>query len=246
MLDTGSTGFMLLATSLVMLMTPGLAFFYGGLASKRNILGIMIQSFVSLGWTTVLWIIFGYSLCFSGGEGGIIGNFDKAFLMGITPEMLWSGNGKIPEYLFIAYQMMFAIITPALITGAFVNRVTFKSYLIFLTFWQILVYYPFVHMIWGGGILAEWGVLDFAGGIVVHATAGFAALASVFFVGPRTDKNSTPNSIPLVAIGSGLLWFGWYGFNAGSEVAVDSVTTLAFINTDIAASFATITWVVIE
>lgn len=237
---------MLLATSLVMLMTPGLAFFYGGLASKRNILGIMIQSFVSLGWTTVLWIMFGYSLCFSGGEGGIIGNFDKAFLMGITPDMLWSGNGKIPEYLFIAYQMMFAIITPALITGAFVNRVTFKSYLIFLTFWQILVYYPFVHMIWGGGILAEWGVLDFAGGIVVHATAGFAALASVFFVGPRTDKNSTPNSIPLVAIGSGLLWFGWYGFNAGSEVAVDSVTTLAFINTDIAASFATITWVVIE
>lgn len=246
MLETGSTGFMLLATSLVMLMTPGLAFFYGGLASKRNILGIMIQSFVSLGWTTVLWVIFGYSLCFSGGEGGIIGNFDKAFLMGITPDMLWSGNGKIPEYLFIAYQMMFAIITPALITGAFVNRVTFKAYLIFLTFWQVLVYYPFVHMIWGGGILAEWGVLDFAGGIVVHATAGFAALASVFFVGPRTDKNSTPNSIPLVAIGSGLLWFGWYGFNAGSEVAVDSVTTLAFINTDIAASFATITWVVIE
>ena len=246
MLETGSTGFMLLATSLVMLMTPGLAFFYGGLASKRNILGIMIQSFVSLGWTTVLWVIFGYSLCFSGGEGGIIGNFDKAFLMGITPDMLWSGNGKIPEYLFIAYQMMFAIITPALITGAFVNRVTFKAYLIFLTFWQVLVYYPFVHMIWGGGILAQWGVLDFAGGIVVHATAGFAALASVFFVGPRTDKNSTPNSIPLVAIGSGLLWFGWYGFNAGSEVAVDSVTTLAFINTDIAASFATITWVVIE
>ncbi len=246
MLETGSTGFMLLATSLVMLMTPGLAFFYGGLASKRNILGIMIQSFVSLGWTTVLWIAFGYSLCFSGGEGGIIGNFDKAFLSGITPDMLWSGNGKIPEYLFVAYQMMFAIITPALITGAFVNRVTFKSYLIFLTFWQILVYYPFVHMIWGGGILAEWGVLDFAGGIVVHATAGFAALASVFFVGPRNDKNSTPNSIPLVAIGSGLLWFGWYGFNAGSEVAVDSVTTLAFLNTDIAASFATITWVVIE
>jgi len=229
MLETGSTGFMLLANSLVMLMTPGLAFFYGGLASKRNILGIMIQSFVSLGWTTVLWVIFGYSLCFSGGEGGIIGNFDKAFLMGITPDMLWSGNGKIPEYLFIAYQMMFAIITPALITGAFVNRVTFKAYLIFLTFWQVLAYYPFVHMIWDGGILAQWGVLDFAGGIVVHATAGFAALASVFFVGPRTDKNSTPNSIPLVAIGSGLLWFGWYGFNSGSEVAVDSVTTLAFI-----------------
>lgn len=245
-IDTGSTGFMLLATSLVMLMTPALALFYGGLASKRNILAIMIQSFVSLGWTTVLWVIFGYSLCFSGGEGGIIGNFDKAFLSGISIDTLWSGNGKIPELVFVAYQMMFAIITPALITGAFVNRVSFKAYFIFLTFWQILVYYPFVHMIWGGGLLAEWGVLDFAGGIVVHATAGFAALASVFYVGARVDKNSTPNSIPLVAIGSALLWFGWYGFNAGSEVQVDNITTLAFLNTDIAASFATITWLVIE
>ena len=245
MLETGSTGFMLLATSLVMLMTPGLAFFYGGLATKRNILGIMIQSFVSLGWTTVLWIAFGYSLCFSGGEGGIIGNFDKVFLNGIGMDSMYS-NGAIPEYVFVAYQMMFAIITPALITGAFVNRVSFKSYMIFLTVWQILVYYPFVHMIWGGGLLAEWGVLDFAGGIVVHATAGFAALASVIYVGARTVKNSTPNSIPLVAIGSGLLWFGWYGFNAGSEVKVDNVTVIAFLNTDIAASFATIAWLVIE
>ncbi|HTX89448.1 MAG TPA: ammonium transporter [Bacteroidales bacterium] len=245
MLETGSTGFMLLAASLVMLMTPGLAFFYGGLATKRNILGIMIQSFFSLSWTTVLWVIFGYSLCFSGGEGGIIGNFDKAFLHGVTPNSMFS-NGKIPEYVFIAYQMMFAIITPALITGAFVNRVNFKAYFIFLTLWQILVYYPFVHMIWGGGLLAQWGVIDFAGGIVVHATAGFAALASVFYVGARVDKNSTPNSIPLVAIGTGLLWFGWYGFNAGSEVAVDRITPLAFLNTDFAASFATIAWLVVE
>lgn len=245
MLDTGSTGFMLLACSLVMLMTPGLAFFYGGLATKRNILAIMIQSFVSLGWTTVLWFVFGYSLCFSGGAGGILGNFDKVFLHGVGITSMYS-NGKIPEVVFIAYQMMFAIITPALITGAFVNRVTFKSYLIFLTIWQILVYYPFVHMIWGGGLLAEWGVLDFAGGIVVHATAGFAALASVFYVGARVDKNSIPNSIPLVAIGSGLLWFGWYGFNAGSEVAVDFITSTAFLNTDVAASFATIAWVVVE
>jgi Amt family ammonium transporter len=245
MIDTGSTGFMLLACSLVMLMTPGLAFFYGGLATKRNILAIMIQSFVSLGWTTVLWFAFGYSLCFSGGEGGIMGNFDKAFLMGVGIDSMYS-NGKIPEVVFIAYQMMFAIITPALITGAFVNRVTFKSYMIFLTVWQILVYYPFVHMIWGGGLLAQWGVLDFAGGIVVHATAGFAALASVFYVGARVDKNSTPNSIPLVAIGSGLLWFGWYGFNAGSEVAVDFITSTAFLNTDIAASFATMAWLAIE
>ena len=246
MIDTGSTGFMLLATSLVMLMTPALAFFYGGLASKRNILGIMIQSFVSLGWTTVLWVTFGYSLCFSGGEGGLLGNLDKAFLAGIGMDTMYAGNNKIPEIVFIAYQMMFAIITPALITGAFVNRVSFKAYMIFLTVWQILVYYPFVHMVWGGGLLAEWGVLDFAGGIVVHATAGFAALASVFYVGKRVNKNSTPNSIPLVAIGSGLLWFGWYGFNAGSELQVDGVTSLAFLNTDIAASFATMAWVAIE
>ncbi|MEI8005280.1 MAG: ammonium transporter [Bacteroidota bacterium] len=245
MLETGSTGFMLLAASLVMLMTPGLAMFYGGLATKRNILGIMIQSFVSLGWTTVLWVTFGYSLCFSGGDGGIIGNLDKAFLRGITPSTMYS-NGKIPEYVFIAYQMMFAIITPALITGAFVNRVNFKAYFIFLTVWQVLVYYPFVHMIWGNGLLAHWGVLDFAGGVVVHATAGFAALASVLYVGARNDKNSTPNSIPLVAIGSGLLWFGWYGFNAGSEVAVDTVTSLAFLNTDVAASFATVVWLFLE
>jgi len=245
-LDTGSTGFMLLATSLVMLMTPALAMFYGGLATKRNILAIMIQSFVSLGWTTVLWVIFGYSLCFSGGDGGIIGNFDKAFLTGISMDTLWSGNGKIPELVFFAYQMMFAIITPALITGAFANRVSFKAYFLFLTVWQIFVYYPFVHMVWGGGLLAHWGVIDFAGGIVVHAVAGFAALASVFYVGARVDKNSTPNSIPLVAIGSGLLWFGWYGFNAGSEAQVDNITALAFLNTDIAASFATVAWLVVE
>jgi ammonium transporter, Amt family len=244
--DTGSTGFMLLSASLVMLMTPALAFFYGGLATKRNILGIMIQSFASLGWTTVLWFVFGYSLCFSGGAGGFFGNLDKAFLSGVSMDSVFAGNGKIPEIVFIAYQMMFAIITPALITGAFTGRVTFKSYMIFLTFWQILVYYPFVHMIWGGGLLAQWGVLDFAGGIVVHAIAGFAALASVFYVGARVDKNSTPNSIPLVAIGSGLLWFGWYGFNAGSELQVDKITAIAFLNTDIAASFATVAWVVIE
>ena len=245
-IDIGSTGFMLLSASLVMLMTPALAFFYGGLATKRNILGIMIQSFASLGWTTVLWFAFGYSECFSGGAGGFVGNLDKAFLHGVTIDSIFAGNGKIPEIVFIAYQMMFAIITPALITGAFVNRVTFKSYMIFLTLWQVFVYYPFVHMIWGGGLLAQWGILDFAGGIVVHAIAGFAALASVFYVGARVDKNSTPNSIPLVAIGSGLLWFGWYGFNAGSELQVDKITAIAFLNTDVAASFATAAWVVVE
>ena len=247
MFDTGITGFMLLATSLVMLMTPGLAFFYGGLAGKRNILGIMIQSFVSMGITTVMWFICGYSLCFSGDTmGGFIGDFDKAFMHGVNLNTPFPGNTKLPEFVFIAYQMMFAIITPALITGAFVNRVTFKSYLIFLVLWQLLVYYPFAHMVWGGGLLAKWGVLDFAGGIVVHAIAGFAALASVIYVGKRRDKASPPNSVPLIAIGTGLLWFGWYGFNAGSALDVNAVTGLAFINTDVAASFAAITWLVIE
>ena len=247
MFDTGITGFMLLATSLVMLMTPGLAFFYGGLAGKRNILGIMIQSFVSMGITTIMWFLCGYSLCFSGDAfGGLIGNLDKAFMHGVDLNSPFPGNHKLPEFVFMAYQMMFAIITPALITGAFVNRITFKSYIIFLILWQLLVYYPFAHMIWGGGLLAQWGVLDFAGGIVVHATAGFAALASIIYVGHRRDKVSPPNSIPLIAIGTGLLWFGWYGFNAGSALDVNAVTGLAFLNTDVAASFAAITWLVIE
>ncbi len=247
MFDTGTTAFMILSTSLVMLMTPGLAFFYGGLASKRNILGIMMQTFASLGITTVLWITFGYSLCFSGGEGSIIGNFDWAFLNNIPFSDAFKGaDGKYPTYIFVAYQMMFAIITPALITGAFVNRITFKAYLWFLVGWQIFVYYPFVHMVWGGGLLATMGVEDFAGGLVVHATAGFAALASVFYVGKRQDRQSPPNSVPLVAIGTGLLWFGWYGFNAGSELKVDDITTLAFLNTDVAASFAAVTWLIIE
>jgi Amt family ammonium transporter len=167
-------------------------------------------------------------------------------MQGVNLNSPFPGNTKLPEFVFMAYQMMFAIITPALITGAFVNRVTFKSYLIFLVLWQLLVYYPFAHMVWGGGLLAKWGVLDFAGGIVVHAIAGFAALASVLYVGHRRDKESPPNSVPLIAIGTGLLWFGWYGFNAGSALDVNAVTGLAFLNTDVAASFAAITWMVIE
>jgi Amt family ammonium transporter len=239
--DSGSTGFMLVATSLVMLMTPGLAFFYGGLVGRKNVLAIMIQSFVSMGITTIIWFAFGYSLCFSGGEGGVIGNLDMAFLNGIDASTPY-GDGKIPLLVFFAYQMMFAIITPALITGAFSNRVRFGPYLLFLVGWLVLVYFPFVHMVWGNGLLQQWGVLDFAGGIVVHNTAGMAALASVLFVGRRRVTDSVPHSIPLVALGTGLLWFGWYGFNAGSELQVDSITALAFVNTDVAASFAAITW----
>ncbi len=245
MFDTGNTGFMLVATSLVMLMTPGLAFFYGGLVGRRNVLSIMIQSFVSMGITTILWFTVGYSLCFSGGAGGIIGNLDMAFLRGVDP-MTPFGTGHIPLLVFIAYQMMFAIITPALITGAFSNRVRFPAYLIFLVFWLLLVYFPFVHMVWGGGFLATHGILDFAGGIVVHNIAGMAALASVLFVGRRRVEDSKPHSIPLVALGTGLLWFGWYGFNAGSQLQVDQITSLAFLNTDIAASFAAITWLIVE
>ena len=251
-IDTGDTGFMLLCSSLVMLMTPGLAIFYGGLVGRKNVLAIMIQSFVSMGWTTVLWWAFGFSMCFSGDMksgtdlGGIVGNLDWAGLRGIgldTPSPL---NPGIPMLVFCGYQMMFAIITPALITGAFANRVTFKAYMLFLTGWLVLVYFPFVHMIWGGGLLASWGVLDFAGGIVVHNIAGIAALTSVLFVGKRAVADRGPHSIPLVALGTGLLWFGWYGFNAGSEFRVDSVTAVAFLNTDLAASFAGVAWLLMD
>jgi len=244
--DTGNTGFMLVATSLVMLMTPGLAFFYGGLVGRKNVLTIMIQSFVSMGVTTILWWAVGYSLCFSGGEGGMIGNLDKAFMIGVTLNTVSPfGSGNIPEFVFMAYQMMFAIITPALITGAFSNRVRFGAYLMFLIGWLLLVYFPFVHMVWGNGLLAKLGVLDFAGGIVVHNIAGMAALASVLYVGRRRVGDSIPHSIPLVALGTGLLWFGWYGFNAGSELRVDAITGVAFLNTDIAASFAGPVWMLL-
>jgi Amt family ammonium transporter len=243
-LDTGNTGFMILCSSLVMLMTPGLAFFYGGLVSRKNVLAIMMQSFVSMGWTTVIWFAVGYSLCFSGDVGGVIGNLDMAFLHGVTLATP-SPTPGIPLFVHIAYQMMFAIITPALITGAFANRVSFKAYMAFLTLWLLFVYFPFVHMIWGGGLLQRWGVLDFAGGIVVHNTAGMAALASILYVGRRRVIDAGPHSVPLVALGTGLLWFGWYGFNAGSEFRVDSVTAVAFLNTDVAASFAAVTWLVV-
>jgi ammonium transporter, Amt family len=263
--NTGDTGFMLLATSLVMLMTPGLAFFYGGLVGRKNVLSIMIQSFLSMGWTTVLWWLFGFSMCFSGNciqgtdlFGGIIGNFNWAFLHGIdlnTSSLVTAnvngvavpifGNVGIPMLVFFAYQMMFAIITPALITGAFTNRVKFGAYMIFLTLWLVLVYFPFVHMVWGGGILWHWGVKDFAGGIVVHNIAGMAALASVLYVGKRKVADPGLHSIPLIALGTGLLWFGWYGFNAGSEFAVDQITANAFLNTDVAASFAAIVWLIL-
>jgi ammonium transporter, Amt family len=250
-LDTGSTGFMLIATALVMFMTPGLAFFYGGLVGRKNVLTIMFQSFISLGVTTIIWFIAGYSMCFSGSLGhgdlwGLVGNLDMAFLKGVDLLAPSPMNPSVPLLVFVAYQMMFAIITPALITGAFANRVRFPAYLLFLVAWLILVYFPLVHMVWGGGMLAAWGVKDFAGGIVVHTTAGFAALASVIFVGKRRSVDKGLHSLPLVALGTAILWFGWYGFNAGSEFGVDRITGLAFLNTDLAASFAGPTWLLLD
>jgi ammonium transporter, Amt family len=243
-MNAANTGFMLIAAALVMLMTPGLAFFYGGLVGRSNTLTIMIQSFASLAVTTVLWWAVGYSLSFSGGAGGLYGNFHNALLRHVGIDSVYT-PARIPLFVFIAYQMMFAIITPALITGAFSNRVTFRAYLLFLVVWQLAVYYPFVHMVWGGGLLQEWGVRDFAGGIVVHTSAGWAALASVLYVGRRKIFDS-PHNVPFIALGTGLLWFGWYGFNAGSELKVDQVTSLAFLNTALAGSFAASTWLLIE
>jgi Amt family ammonium transporter len=216
---------------------------------RKNTLAIMMQSFVSLGWTTVLWFAFGYSMSFGPTWHGIVGNpMHYAFLKGVTLQTMYTGNDAgIPLIVHVAYQMMFAIITPALITGAFANRVTFKAYMLFLTGWLVFVYFPFCHMVWHpDGLLAKWGVLDFAGGIVVHNTAGLAALASILYVGKRKVVENLPHNVPLIALGTGLLWFGWYGFNAGSEFRVDSITASAFLNTDIAASFAAATWLFIE
>ncbi|WP_392565289.1 ammonium transporter [Utexia brackfieldae] len=247
--DMPNTAFMLLCTSLVMLMTPGLAFFYGGLVSKKSVVTIMFQSFVSMGWVAILWFIVGYSLSFGPTINGIIGDPSAYFFLNnIGPNTMYTGNtGGIPILVHFVYQMMFAIITPALVTGAFANRVNFIPYLIFLTFWTLFVYCPFVHMVWSpDGLLYQWGVVDFAGGIVVHATAGLAALASAIYVGRRVLIKDTSHSIPFVALGAGLLWFGWYGFNAGSELQVNPITVSAFITTDIAAAFAAVTWMIIE
>jgi Amt family ammonium transporter len=248
MINAGDTAFVLMSAALVALMTPGLAFFYGGLVRRKNFLAIMMQSFISMGIVTVIWVSVGYSLAFSGDIGGVIGNLDWAFLRGVgeTPGP-WAPN--IPAEAHFVFQEMFAIITPALITGAFADRVRFKSYLKFLVAWSLLVYVPLVHWIWGGGFLAQWGALDFAGGMVVHASAGFAALASVWVVGARKfrpDEKMLPHNVAFVALGTGLLWFGWFGFNGGSALAANGVAAQAFVNTDIAGSIAMCTWLFIS
>ncbi|HBA9513312.1 TPA: ammonium transporter [Escherichia coli] len=248
-LNPANTAFILLCASLVMLMTPGLAFFYGGGVQHKSILTVMFQSFVSMGWVAILWFTIGYSIGFGPTIHGIFGDpFHYAFLHNVNANTLFTGNkAGIPLLVHFVYQMMFAIITPALITGAFVDRVGWRAYLIFITFWVLCVYCPFVHMLWSPeGIFAKWGVVDFAGGIVVHATAGFAALASALYVGKRALQPDCTHNTPYVALGAALLWFGWYGFNAGSELQINTITVSAFVTTDIAAAFASITWLCIE
>ena len=244
-LNSGDTALVLLSAALVALMTPGLAFFYGGLVRRKNVLSIMMQSFISMG----LWVLVGFSLSFSGDNWGIIGNFQYLFLQGVgfTPNP--DHGATIPFLAFFLFQEMFAIITPALITGAFADRVNFKSYLIFLVLWSILVYIPFTHWVWGGGFLAKLGLVDFAGGIVVHLSAGFAALASVFVVGKRVmipGEKRGPHNIAFVALGTGLLWFGWFGFNGGSALGANGLAASAFVNTDVAASVAMVAWLFIS
>jgi len=245
--DTGDSTWMIIATALVMLMIPGLALFYAGLVPKRGTNVIIIQSFFSLCWTGIVWYAVGYSLAFSNDHKGIVGDMDRAFLTHVTPNSRAYVNPNIPEYVFFAYELMFAAITPALITGAFAGRVHFFAYFLFLTIWIMLVYVPWAHWIWmPAGFLAKWGVRDFAGGIVVHTTAGFSAVAAVLAVGPRQQRVAVPHNVPLVAVGTGLLWFGWFGFNAGSELAMNGVTSVAFVNTDLAASVAAFVWVTFD
>jgi Amt family ammonium transporter len=243
--NTTDTTFMMIATVLVMFMTPGLAFFYAGLVGRKNAVAIMLQSFVALGVSTILWVVVGYSLCFSGDTGGIIGNLNNAFLMNLDTSTPSPVSPALPLFVFLAYQLMVVVITPPLITGAFTNRVSFKGYLAFLVAWQLFIYYPLCHMVWGGGILQQLGVKDFGGGIVVHAIAGMSALAAVMYLGPRKVKD--PNhSIPLVAIGMAILWFGWFGFTAGNAFAMDDVAVLAFLNTAIAGGFAATVWMLMD
>jgi ammonium transporter, Amt family len=248
MINSGDTAFMIICAALVCLMTPGLAFFYGGLVSRRNVLTIMMQSFISMGVVTIIWVLIGFTMAFGPDIGGIIGGMKYVFLQGVGMEPNATYGATIPFLTFFSYQQMFAIITPALITGAFADRVNFKSYLIFLIAWSFLVYIPLAHWVWGGGFLQQMGVVDFAGGIVVHASAGLASLASVLFVGKRhlMDDQKEPHNITYVALGTGLLWFGWFGFNAGGALGANGVAAVAFINTDIAASVAMVTWLAIS
>ena len=242
-MDLVDTGFVLICSALVFLMTPGLAFFYGGLVGRHNTLTIMAQNLISLGLVSVVWIVIGFSLAFGDTVGGIIGDL-KYWLFRIPVDEVFSET-TIPTWTFFLFQMMFAVITPALITGAFVDRFRFSSYLIFICIWSVLVYSVLAHWVWGGGLLAKLGAIDFAGGTVVHISAGMAALATVTVLGAR-HTHTPPHDIRFVALGTALLWFGWFGFNGGSALSPNEIASVAFINTDISASTAMVTWMLLS
>jgi len=249
-IDTGDTAFMLLSAALVMLMTPGLAMFYGGMVRKKNVLGTLMHSFVAIALVSVQWILFGYSLSFGPDVQGIIGNLDWAFLQGVGIDPNPDYAATIPHMTFMIYQAMFAVITPALIAGAFAERMKFSAFLIFTLLWSTIVYDPVAHWVWGtGGWLRNMGALDFAGGIVVHITSGISALAAALVIGKRKGylrEAMPPHNLPMTVLGAGLLWFGWFGFNAGSALSSGGLSTMAFVVTHTAAVAATLVWVIIE
>ena len=245
-LSAGDTAWMLTSTMLVILMViPGLALFYGGLVRSKNMLSVLAQVFVIFSLITVLWAIYGYSLAF-GGEGKFFANFDKLFLMGITPDTLSSMLKTIPEYVFVAFQSTFAAITVALIVGAFAERIKFAAVIIFSVLWFTFSYIPMAHMVWGGGLLGADGALDFAGGTVVHINAAVAGLVGAYMLGKRIGFGKEalpPHSLTLTMVGASLLWVGWFGFNAGSAGAANAAAGLAFVNTVLATSAATLSWI---
>ncbi|MDP2971794.1 MAG: ammonium transporter [Deltaproteobacteria bacterium] len=248
--DTGDTAWILISSALVMLMTPGLALFYGGMVRRKNVLGTIMQSFIALGVITIQWVLYGYSLAFGPDIGGVIGSLDWIGLRGVGLEPYPDYAATIPHQAFMIFQMMFAIITPALITGAFAERFKFKTYLVFLVLWATFVYDPLAHWVWGvGGWIKELGALDFAGGLVVHISSGIAALAATLVVGKRKgygEEPMPPHNLTMTLLGAALLWFGWFGFNGGSAIASGSLATSAFVVTHISTASAALSWMIAE
>ena len=248
MIIHGDVAFMIISTVLVLIMTPGLALFYGGLVEKRNSLTIMFQCFISIGIVTIMWIFGGFGMVFGTDIGGIIGNpMDYFAFMGMDYLVNTNYSSNIPFLLFFMYQLMFAIITAPLMTGAFANRLTIGGWIKILVLWMILIYFPVAHWVWGGGFLADWGFVDYAGGAVIHITAGFGCLGAIYFLGERAVKNTKgPFNLGLVAIGPGLLLFGWFGFNAGGSLAAADTAAIVFTNTGVAGAFGMITWSILH
>lgn len=246
-IDTGDTAWMIVATALVMLMTiPGLALFYGGLSKRKDTLNTIAMSFVTFCVVSVLWVIYGYTFAFGTDISGIIGSPAKILLAGVGVNSIADAAKTIPEYIFIVYQLTFAAITVALASGAYIERMKFSAWLIFSMFWMTFAYLPVAHWVWGGGFLAKLGALDFAGGTVVHINAGIAALVGALIMGRRREMTLIPNNLTLVVTGAGLLWFGWFGFNAGSALAANGLAGAAFINTNTATAVAAVAWMFTE